>query len=72
MATKTNEARTAFEELLADVDVIVDGYHPGALAKLGYTPERLVELAKERGKGIVYVQENCFGHDSEWAGRPGW
>ena len=69
---KTASGRKLFEELLADVDVFVDGYRPGALESLGYGPARLTELAKARGKGIVYIQEDCFGFDGEWAGRPGW
>jgi hypothetical protein len=31
--------RKQFEKLLDDVDVIVDGYRPGALDKLGYGAE---------------------------------
>ncbi|KAL2014657.1 hypothetical protein VTN00DRAFT_2182 [Thermoascus crustaceus] len=69
---KTHEGRRQFEELLADADVFVDGYRPGALEKLGYGPEKLAELAEKRGKGIVYVNENCFGYEGEWAGRAGW
>jgi crotonobetainyl-CoA:carnitine CoA-transferase CaiB-like acyl-CoA transferase len=69
---KTDDGRRQFEELLADADVFVDGYRPGALAKLGYGPHDLAQLAEKRGKGIVYVNENCFGYEGEWAGRPGW
>jgi crotonobetainyl-CoA:carnitine CoA-transferase CaiB-like acyl-CoA transferase len=69
---KTEAGRKIFEELLADADVVVDGYRPGALEKLGYGESKLMELAKARGKGFVYVQENCFGHVGEWASRPGW
>lgn len=69
---KTEEGRRQFEELLADVDVVVDGYRPDALEKLGYGPKALASLAEKRGKGIVYVNENCFGYEGEWASRPGW
>ncbi|KAE8349363.1 CoA-transferase family III domain-containing protein [Aspergillus coremiiformis] len=69
---KTEEGRRQFEELLADADVLVDGYRPGAIEKLGYGPDALALLADKRGKGIVYVNENCFGYDGEWAGRAGW
>ncbi|RJE18215.1 CAIB BAIF family enzyme [Aspergillus sclerotialis] len=69
---KTEEGRRQFEELLADVDVVVDGYRPDALEKLGYGPNALASLAEKRGKGIVYVNENCFGYEGEWASRPGW
>ncbi|KAG5912674.1 hypothetical protein E4U53_005224, partial [Claviceps sorghi] len=69
---KTLEGRRIFEKLLDDVDVIVDGYRPGALDKLGYGPKAMADIAARRGKGIVYVNENCFGYQGEWAGRPGW
>ncbi|KAJ6441092.1 LOW QUALITY PROTEIN: CAIB/BAIF family enzyme [Purpureocillium lavendulum] len=69
---KTPEGRQSFEKLLDEADVVVDGYRPGALEKLGYGPKALSERAARRGKGIVYVNENCFGYEGEWAGRPGW
>ncbi|CAG7925858.1 unnamed protein product [Penicillium olsonii] len=69
---KSEAGRESFEKLLEDVDVIVDGYRPGALDKLGYGAEAMAALAQKRGKGIVYVNENCFGYDGEWAGRAGW
>lgn len=69
---KSEEGRRQFEELIADADVVVDGYRPGALEKLGYGPNSLAALAEKRGKGVVYVNENCFGYEGEWAGRPGW
>lgn len=69
---KTEEGRRQFEALLANADVVVDGYRPGAIEKLGYGPDALASLAEKRGKGIVYVNENCFGYEGEWAGRAGW
>ncbi|KAJ4111345.1 hypothetical protein NW768_011922 [Fusarium equiseti] len=69
---KSEDGRAEFERLLAEADVVVDGYRPGALEKLGYGATALTKLAKERGKGYVYVNENCFGYEGEWAGRPGW
>ncbi|KAJ6104998.1 CoA-transferase family III [Penicillium sp. IBT 16267x] len=69
---KTEAGRAEFEKLLGDVDVIVDGYRPGALEKLGYGPKAMAALAEKRGKGIVFVNENCFGYEGEWAGRAGW
>ncbi|KAI1395769.1 CoA-transferase family III [Hypoxylon fuscum] len=64
-----------FESLLATADVIIDGYRPGVIASLGYSPEDLAAKAAQRGRGIVYVIEDCFGgteKGAEWAGRPGW
>ncbi|KAI1268635.1 CoA-transferase family III [Xylariaceae sp. FL1019] len=68
--------RATFEALLETADVIIDGYRPNAIAGLGYSPEMLAVKASERGRGIVYVTEDCFGGarvpGAEWAGRPGW
>jgi crotonobetainyl-CoA:carnitine CoA-transferase CaiB-like acyl-CoA transferase len=69
---KTPAGRKAFEKLLQTADVILDGYRPGSLERLGYGPEQIVQLLKGRGKGIVYVAEDCFGYKGDWAGRPGW
>ncbi|KAJ8065075.1 hypothetical protein OCU04_005788 [Sclerotinia nivalis] len=69
---KTPNGRVTFEELLKSADVILDGYRPGALERLGYGPEKIVKLVEGRGKGIIYVSEDCFGYQGEWAGRPGW
>lgn len=71
--------RQAFEDLLESADVIIDGYSPGSLDRLGYGPKQLKEIAKKRGKGFVYVAEDCFGgkddvggKNAEWASRRGW
>ncbi|KAF2824732.1 alpha-methylacyl-CoA racemase [Ophiobolus disseminans] len=64
--------RKIFEELLQSADVVLDGYRPGSLNRLGYGPSQLLEIAKKRGRGFVYVAENCFGHTGPWSSRPGW
>ncbi|KAK0748694.1 CoA-transferase family III domain-containing protein [Apiosordaria backusii] len=68
--------REVFSSLLAEADVLIDGYRPGALAKLGYSPAFLAEVAQKRNKGFVYIAEDCFGgtgvEGAEWATRPGW
>ncbi|KAF2738842.1 alpha-methylacyl-CoA racemase [Polyplosphaeria fusca] len=69
---RSAEGRKAFEELLQSADVILDGYRPGSLARLGYGPRQILELTKHRQRGIVYVAENCFGHVGPWSSRPGW
>ena len=69
---KTESGRATFEALVSEADVILDGYRPGMLERLGYGTDYLVSMAKTRGYGIVYVNENCFGYQGEWAHRPGW
>jgi crotonobetainyl-CoA:carnitine CoA-transferase CaiB-like acyl-CoA transferase len=69
---KSPAGKAQFESLLADADIVVDGYRPGTFDRLGYGPKALAGMAAKRGKGIVYVNENCFGYEGEWAHRPGW
>src|SRR5271170_252260 len=69
---KNDKDRAMFEKLLEEADVVVDGYRPGAIARLGYGPQQLSALAEKRGKGFVFVNENCFGYRGPWASRPGW
>ncbi|CAG8976807.1 hypothetical protein HYALB_00012513 [Hymenoscyphus albidus] len=69
---KSSSGRRVFEELLQTADVVLDGYRPGCLKRLGYGPEQIVKLVEGRGKGIIYVSENCFGHQGPWQERPGW
>ncbi|OAG11946.1 alpha-methylacyl-CoA racemase [Paraphaeosphaeria sporulosa] len=64
--------RKVFEDLLQSADVILDGYRPGSLKRLGYGPNQILQLVKDRKRGIVYVAENCFGHVGPWSSRPGW
>ncbi|GAP91136.2 putative caib baif family enzyme [Rosellinia necatrix] len=68
--------RAVFEALLATADVILDGYRPSVIARLGYSPEALAVKAAQRGRGIIYVAEDCFGGSgvsgAEWADRAGW
>ncbi|KAI9685799.1 MAG: hypothetical protein M1820_010738 [Bogoriella megaspora] len=69
---KTTSDRRRFEELLEEADVILDGYRPGSLERLGYGPHQIKERGRTRGKGYVYVSEDCFGHVGPWFSRPGW
>jgi crotonobetainyl-CoA:carnitine CoA-transferase CaiB-like acyl-CoA transferase len=69
---KSVQGKEIFERLLEDVDIVLDGYRPGALDKLGYSARALAKFAEKRGKGVIYVNENCFGYAGEWAHRPGW
>ncbi|KAI0189858.1 CAIB/BAIF family enzyme [Astrocystis sublimbata] len=69
---KTEEGRTALGRLIQDADVVVDGYRPGVLERLGFGPTYVHAMAKKRGKGIVYARENCYGWKGPWKHRSGW
>ncbi len=59
--------RRAFDALVEDADVFVQGFRPGGLASLGYAPEAVAE----RRPGIVYVTLSAWGETGPWAGRHG-
>ncbi|KAJ5631490.1 alpha methylacyl-CoA racemase [Penicillium longicatenatum] len=59
-------------KLVQDADIFVQGYRPGVIAKRGLSLPDLLEMAGKRGKGIVYVEENCYGPDGSFSARPGW
>ncbi|GAX50385.1 putative L-carnitine dehydratase [Streptomyces olivochromogenes] len=59
--------RPAFEELLAEADVVVTGYRPGALDRFGLSPEALAE----RRPGLVVAQLSAWGGYGPWSGRRG-
>ena len=59
--------REAFDAVLRDAHVFVQGYRPGGLAALGYGADALAE----RHPGIVVVSLSAYGPDGPWAGRRG-
>ncbi|KAM7188273.1 succinate--hydroxymethylglutarate CoA-transferase [Naviculisporaceae sp. PSN 640] len=60
------------EELLPQADVFIQGFRPSVLDKYGLDLNSLLKMAGDRRKGIVYVNENCYGPSGEYASRPGW
>jgi CoA transferase family III len=58
---------TVLHALLAETDVIVSGYRPGALDRFGLDEETLTQ----RHRGIVAVYLDAWGHSGPWSGRRG-
>jgi crotonobetainyl-CoA:carnitine CoA-transferase CaiB-like acyl-CoA transferase len=59
--------REAFDRLLADAHVLVQGHRPGAIARHGYGPEAVAA----RRPGIVYLELCAWSHAGPWAPRRG-
>ena len=59
-------------QLFEQADVILQGYRLRSLERRGFGLKKCLEIAKKRGKGIIYVDENCYGPDGYYAERPGW
>jgi CoA-transferase family III len=57
----------AWERLIADADVLVHGYRPGAMEALGYSAKRLREL----NASLVIIRYDAYGWGGPWAGRRG-
>ncbi|KAL8389037.1 hypothetical protein RB595_008839 [Gaeumannomyces hyphopodioides] len=58
--------------LFEQADVVIQGYRLRSLERRGFGLEAALEMARRRGRGIVYVDENCYGPDGYYAERPGW
>lgn len=64
--------REKLRALVLEADVVVMGYRPGVLDKCGFSPSSLLNLMKDRERGLIVVRENCYGWHGPWAHRSGW
>ncbi|KIV88185.1 hypothetical protein PV10_09104 [Exophiala mesophila] len=66
------EDLSKLKALIQEADVFVQGYRPGVFERKGLGLHKILEMASKRGKGIIYVEENCYGPDGPFHDRPGW
>ncbi|KAF8886798.1 CoA-transferase family III domain-containing protein [Infundibulicybe gibba] len=66
------EDRDVLRGLVAQADVVVDGYRPGVMEKWGFGRNDILAMFEGRDHGIVYVHENCYGWNGPWSHRSGW
>ncbi len=59
--------RSRFIDLLSQADVLVHGYRPEALARLGFDPNR----RRETRPGLIDVTLDAYGWTGPWAARRG-
>ncbi|TVT06368.1 CoA transferase [Amycolatopsis bartoniae] len=64
---RTAEGRDTLWRLVSEADVFLQSYRPDALARLGFSAER---LARAR-PGIVVAELDAYGWRGPWAGRRG-
>ncbi|ETN44475.1 uncharacterized protein HMPREF1541_10145 [Cyphellophora europaea CBS 101466] len=69
---RKDEDRDKLRALLREADVVVNGYRPGVLDKYGLGFDELRKVGDERGRGFIYVRENCFGWNGPMKHRSGW
>jgi crotonobetainyl-CoA:carnitine CoA-transferase CaiB-like acyl-CoA transferase len=64
---KTVDGRDALSCLVEGADVFSQGYRPGALDRLGFSPAELARLRP----GIISVSLSAYGHSGPWRERRG-
>src|SRR6266853_3428684 len=64
---KGEQGRDVFRGLLAQADIVSQGYRPKSIAALGFSPEDAAKI----NPGIVYVSMSAYGHAGPWAERRG-
>ncbi|XPS72553.1 hypothetical protein M3J09_004716 [Ascochyta lentis] len=69
---RKEEDREKLRDLVREADVVVQGYRPGVLDKYGFSSEGLLDLTKNRERGLIVVRENCYGWYGPWSYRSGW
>jgi crotonobetainyl-CoA:carnitine CoA-transferase CaiB-like acyl-CoA transferase len=63
----SEQGRDVFRGLLAQADIVSQGYRPKSIAALGFSPEEAATI----NPGIVYVSMSAYGHAGPWAERRG-
>jgi hypothetical protein len=66
------EDREKLKKLILEADVVVSGYRPGAMERNGFGQQDILDMVKGRDRGIIYLRENCYGHNGPWKHRSGW
>ncbi|KAJ5058821.1 CoA-transferase family III domain-containing protein [Bipolaris maydis] len=69
---KDDGDKEKLRELILQADVVVDGYRPGVMERLGFGRSAVFDLVKGRDRGILHVRENCYGWQGPWSHRSGW
>ncbi|KAE8168157.1 CoA-transferase family III domain-containing protein [Aspergillus tamarii] len=69
---KTDKGKDTLRKLIQEADIVLDGYRPGVMEKLGFGRDAVLELVKDRPFGLVYARENCYGLHGPWQYRSGW
>ncbi|KPM35363.1 hypothetical protein AK830_g11209 [Neonectria ditissima] len=65
---RTEEGKKVFSKLVEGADVLVDGYRPGVLERLGFGTVALRKIKQN----LIYARENCYGFKGPLAYRSGW
>lgn len=64
---KTDQGRAQALDLISSADVLVEGFRPGVMERLGLGPD----VCLTRNPGLVYARMTGWGQSGPWAGRAG-
>lgn len=64
---RTSDGVATLQALVKGADVFAQGYRPGALARLGFSPEEVVAARP----GMIYISLSAFGTSGPWKDRRG-
>ena len=64
---KSDIGRRRVLDLARECDVLVEGFRPGVLARLGLS----YEVVAQTNPGVIYCSISGYGQDGERAGKPG-
>lgn len=64
---KSDSGRRRVLDLARECDVLVEGFRPGVLARLGLS----YEVVAQTNPGVIYCSISGYGQDGERAGKPG-
>lgn len=64
--------RQKLHDLMQDADVVIQAFRLRSLERKGFGQADMMEMARKRGKGIVYLDLNCYGPEGTYAERPGY
>lgn len=69
---KTEVGKATLRELIFEADVVIQGYRPGVLDKYGFSQQDIIDLVRDRPRGIISARENCYGWYGPFMHRTGW
>lgn len=69
---QTEADRATFKKLILECDVFVSSYRPSVMEKWGFGADEVLELCKQRDKGIIVVRLNSYGWNGPMRDRSGW
>lgn len=69
---KSAQGKQRLRELISEADVVLDGYRPGVMERLGFGRDAALDIVKDRPYGLIYARENCYGWHGPWQHRSGW